>query len=724
MARDVSSLEGLFYPRGVVVVGSASEGKMGYELLRQMLEGGCDQGDAVRAEQDDASAVRRGDGGRAGPGARGYRVFVVNPKAEGALGVPGYDAVASIEAPVDLAIIASPRSTVPAVLEDCGEAGVGAAAIITAGFSEVGDDEAEREVVKAARRSSVRFVGPNCAGLVNTAHRLYPTLETRPPAGGVAVVAQSGAIGGLLLAWAKQHWLGISKFVSYGNGADLNEIDLLSYLAEDVETEVVALYIESVAHGRRFMEALGGCARRKPVVVIKAGRTGAGQRATLSHTGSMAGADRVYDAALKQCGALRVRRVEEMFDACKAFVSVPSGLGRRVAIVTNSGGPGVLAADRAEEVGLDVRQPDAAVQGALSAFLPAHCALGNPVDLTVQGKGAWYRQALSTLLEAYDAALAINVSTPYLDHMDLARGVCEAADEARAAQDRAVVAAFLPEEIVAESVAYLEDRGVPTFATGERAVTALSLVAGYGAAVGASPFDDSFAPCEAPDGARCEVLEGPVLEPQAMAWLAENSIPVPPFRFAETEEEAVAGCREIGYPVAMKIVSPRIIHKSDVGGVVLDVDGDREARQAFRGLAAIGAGKGFRGAVIYPMVEDGLEVLLGLSHDPQFGPVVAFGLGGTYTEVWEDVALRVAPIGREEAGAMVREIASFPLLEGVRGEPLRDLNVLVDVLARLSQLPFRYDGLREVDLNPVFLFRQGEGLVVGDVRVIMEDGGR
>lgn len=695
MRRDIAALECLFYPRGVAVIGSASEGKLGYELIRQMREGGY------------------GDSG-------GQQMYVVNPKGEGALGAPGYDAVAKIDSPVDLAVIVSPPQTIPSVLKDCGQAGVTAAAIITAGFSEIGDDAAECEVVRAARRSGVRFVGPNCAGIVNTAHHLYPTLETRPPAGGTAVVAQSGAIGGIVLAWAKQYGLGISKFISYGNGADLNEIDLLWYLADDPDTRVIALYIETVADGRCFMEALHACTRRKPVVVIKAGRTEAGQRATLSHTGSMAGEDRVYEAALEQCGALRVRSVEEMFDFCKAFLRVPSGIGRRVAIVTNSGGPGVLAADRGEEVGLDIRQPSPALQERLSVFLPGHCALENPIDLTVQGTGEWYRNALVEVLKEYDAAVAINVSTPYLDSMELARGVCEAAKRAGPASDRhrAVIAAFLPEQIVAESVAYLEKHGIPNFATGERAVAALALVSEYEPPSGA--FDAGW-PGRRPDHGRPSLpldREGLILEPQAMAWLREKGFPVPPFRFAQSDEEAVAGSRVLGYPVAMKIASPQILHKSDVGGVILDVDGDEAARRAFHRLARIGSGQGFRGVVVYPMVENAQEVLLGLSRDPQFGPVVAFGLGGIYTEVWRDLALRVAPIDRDEAETMIREIASFPLLEGVRGEPRRDLDALADVLVRFSELPFQYPGLQELDLNPVFLLRDGEGLLVGDVRVI------
>jgi acyl-CoA synthetase (NDP forming) len=307
---------------------------------------------------------------------------------------------------------------------------VGAAVIITAGFSEVGNDAGEEEVLEVARRHGIRVVGPNCAGILNTRHNLTPTLETLPPVGDVSLIAQSGAVGGVTLAWAKEHGLGISKFVSYGNGADLREVELLRYLADDPDTGVVGLYIESVSDGRAFMEAAHYCARRKPLVVIKAGRTGSGQRATLSHTGSLAGADAVYDAALRQCGAIRVQSVEELFDACKAFSDLPPVQGDRVVIVTNSGGPGVMAADWAEAIGLDVAEPSPAAQEELSRFLPSHCALKNPVDLTVEGTEDGYRRALLALLGEYDAALALNIAPAYLDSVPLARGVCDAADQA------------------------------------------------------------------------------------------------------------------------------------------------------------------------------------------------------------------------------------------------------------------------------------------------------
>ncbi len=687
------SIQNLFYPRGVAVIGSTSEGKLGWELIRQMLDGG-------------------------------YRsIYAVNPKAQGAFSAPGYPSVGEIGQPVDMAVIVSPPATVPGVLADCGKAGVGAATIITAGFSEIGNDEGEAEIQRVAGQYGIRFVGPNCAGLVNTALDLYPTLETHPPAGGVAFVAQSGAVGGVVTAWAKAFGLGISKFVSYGNRADLNEIDFLRYLADDAETQVVALYIESASGGRPFMEAVQACTARKSVIVIKAGRTQSGQRATLSHTGSMAGADAVYGAALKQCGAIRVHTIEEMFDLAKGFVHVPRMRGRKVAIVTNSGGPGVLAADRAEEVGLDVAEPSPATLEKLAEFLPPYCALKNPIDLTVEGNEDGYRKTLLAIAGEYDAILALNIAPPYLDSVPLARGICTAAEQT----ETPIVAAFLPRAVVADAIDYLESHGMANFATGERAVSALARMAASErgsesanerVSESASQRIGGVASQRIGEGKAGEDLKEhlPTLEPEAMAWLRENGIPVPPFRFAATSEEAVRGCHEIGYPVVMKVVSPQILHKSDVGGVIVGIEDDQQARATFEKIETAARGRDFQGVVIYPLIRDAQEVLLGLSHDPQFGPVVAFGLGGIYTEIWHDVALRVAPIDRAEARRMIGEIKSFPLLQGIRGQAPRDLDALTDVLVKFSQLPFRYPQIGEVDLNPVFLL--DDGLVVGDVRVI------
>jgi acetyltransferase len=678
---EMTVIHNFFYPRGVAIVGSTSEGKIGYELVKHVSQGGFQP------------------------------VFAVNPKAQGVFEAAGYSAVAQIPEPVDLAVIASPAATVPAVLEDCGQAGVKAIVIITAGFSEAGNQAGEEEIRRLQRKYGMRIVGPNCAGIINTHHNLFASLETPPPAGEVAFISQSGALGGAVLSWAKEQGVGIGKFLSYGNRLDLDEIDLLPYLARDDQTKVAALYIESVADGRSFMRSVREFTRCKPLVVIKSGRSQSGQRATLSHTGSMAGADAVYDAALRACGAIRVESVEEMFDLCKGFVSLPPVKGRRVAIVTNSGGPGVLAADCAEKVGLQVVEPSPRLRARLGEFLPAHCAFRNPIDLTVEGTEAGYRETLTALLEEeYDAALALDVSTPYLDSVALARGVVSAARKS----GKPVAANFMAGQIVTKAIAYLKKRGLPNFATGERAVTVLARMADY-EAFRLSPRNWAQVASET---SRLPG-DGHMLEPQAMNWLRENGIPTPEFCFAATVEEALQGCAEIGYPVVMKVVSPKISHKSEWGGVRLDIEDEEAVRQAFRSIQEAAGGQDFRGVIIYPMIRGAQEVILGISHDAQFGPVVLFGLGGIYTEVLRDFALRVAPLERCDAEAMIQEIRTFPILKGMRGKPPCDLDALADTLVNFSRLPFRYPEVSEVDLNPVFLL--SKGLLVGDVRVIRKE---
>lgn len=678
------SLERLFCPRGVVVVGSVAEGKLGYQLVRQILNGGF--------------------------GA----VFAVNPKGQGVFSVPGYRRVGEIEAPVDLAVIASPASSVPQVVEECGQAGVGVAVVITAGFSEVGNRAGEEEVQRVARRHGVRVVGPNCAGVMNTHYGLFASLETRPPAGWVALVSQSGAVGGAVLSWAEEQGLGFSKFVSYGNRADVDEVDLLRYLATDPETQVVALYVESVGDGRAFMRAVEEFSAHKPLVVIKAGRTVSGQRAAWSHTGALAGTDAVYEAALGQSGALRVHTVEELFDLCKGLVCAPPVRGRRVAIVTNSGGPGVMAADRAEELGLEVAEPGTALRRRLAGLLPSYGSLRNPFDLTVEGTGEGYRETLAAVLEEYDAAVAVNVAPAYLDSVPLARGVWEAAEGA----GKTVVAAFMAGRVVAEAVSYLRERGVATYPSPERAVEVLARMAWYQewrekVAAGRCGADEqSWEPQPLPG-------EGPLLEPEAMAWLRENGLPVLEFREAGDAQQAVAACREIGYPVVMKVVSPDIVHKSEWGGVVVGIDDDDAARAAFERIRTAAAGKDFRGVVVYPQIEGAQEVLVGVSRDSQFGPVVVFGLGGIYTEVLRDFSLRVAPVRREEAEGMIRQVRGYAVLSGARGRAAGAVERLAELVVKVSHLPFRYPQVAELDLNPVFV--RSDGVWVGDVRVLRKE---
>ncbi|MHB8855152.1 MAG: acetate--CoA ligase family protein [Bellilinea sp.] len=673
-----------FNPQSVAIIGSMSPGKLGAILTEQILQGGY----------------------------RG-KLCAVNPKSEGALGIPGYASASAIPGVPDLAIIVSPAPTVASVLDECGRSGIRSAVIITSGFSEVGNHDGEKEIQEVARRHGIRFIGPNCAGIANAGFNFFPTLEVRTPAGGIGLITQSGALGGVVLGRAQQRELGISKFISYGNGSDLSQVDFLNYLAGDEATKVVALYIESVTNGRAFMDALAECSQRKPVLVIKAGRTSAGTRATASHTGSMAGSDAVYAAAIHASGALRVRTVDALLDVCEGFTRIPHLDGKKIIIVTNSGGPGVLTADHAEELGLSVAEPDNDLQTQLRAFLPGHCSLKNPIDLTVEGTEEGYRKTLSSALQVYDAAVAINVGTSYLDNLALARGV---ADGARIS-GKPVLASFVPEQLMTESTDYLKQAGIACYPSGEQAVSVLAEIARY-EEHRRKPVGNKNVP-PAVD-ARKLPGNGKLLEPEAMAWLKENGIPVPDFCVAASAEEAVQACEKLGYPTVMKVVSPDILHKSDVGGVIVGIRDADAARKAFAAIQKSAQGKDFRGAVLYPLVRDAQEVLLGLSTDPQFGPVVAFGLGGIYTEIFHDIVLRVAPVEPDEAMEMIHEIRGIKLLQGARGRPPYDLEALAQTLAAFSRLPFIYPQISEVDLNPVFL--RPDGLVVGDVRVITRQG--
>ncbi|MHB0987672.1 MAG: acetate--CoA ligase family protein [Bellilinea sp.] len=673
-----------FNPQSVAIIGSMSPGKLGAILTEQILQGGY-QGN----------------------------LCAVNPKAEGALGVPGYSSASAIPGVPDLAILVSPAPTVASVLDECGRAGIRSAVIITSGFSEVGNHDGEKEIQEVARRHGIRFIGPNCAGIANAGFNFFPTLEVRTPAGGIGLITQSGALGGVVLGRAQQRELGISKFISYGNGSDLSQVDFLNYLAGDEATRVVALYIESVTNGRAFMDALADCSRRKPVLVIKAGRTSAGTRATASHTGSMAGSDAVYAAAIRASGALRVRTVDALLDTCEGFTRLPHLSGKKIIIVTNSGGPGVLTVDHAEELGLSVAEPDIDLQTQLRSFLPGHCSLRNPIDLTVEGTEEGYRKTLTSALQVYDAAVAINVGTSYLDNLALARGV---ADGARSS-GKPVLASFVPEQLMTRSTDYLKQAGLPCYPSGEQAVSVLAEIARY-EGYRRKPVSKRNVP-PAVD-ARKLPGDGKLLEPEAMAWLKENGIPVPDFCVAASAEEAIQACEKLGYPTVMKVVSPDIPHKSDVGGVIVGIRDAHAARKAFAAIQESAQGKDFRGAVLYPLVRDAQEVLLGLSTDPQFGPVVAFGLGGIYTEIFRDIVLRVAPVELDEAMEMIHEIRGIKLLQGARGKPPCDLAALAQTLAAFSRLPFTYPQISEVDLNPVFL--RTDGLVVGDVRVIARRG--
>lgn len=675
------SIEALFSPESVAVIGSASEGKLANILINRLLSAGA------------------------------KKVFAINPKAVSVGKAKGYSSLDEVEEEVEMAVIASPASTVVSVMRQAGEKGVKAAVIITSGFSEAGNKKDEEEIAAIARQYGIRFIGPNCAGLANPHADLAPTLETLPKKGSIAVVSQSGAIGGAFMALCEADGTGISKFASFGNGADVSAIALLDYLKDDRQTKVIALYLESVTDGRGFMDAVKAAVLKKPVVVVKSGRTSTGQRAALSHTGSMAGSDSVFSAAMKQCGAIRAESLEEMFLLCKGFAMLPEISGNKMAIVTNSGGPGVLTSDKADELGLSVAETEGEIKKDLAEFLPPHAGLHNPIDLTVEGTGDEYEKALDISLRSYDCAVAIYVGTPYLKAMPVAKGIVNVYNRSR----KSIAAVLLVGSDLTESLAYLQEHGVPCFSSGEQAAEVFSKIRLYTKAVSDKSLDEDR-DVIAEKGKAFQ--HGPLLEPYAMALLKEQNIPVPKFAHVTDRNKLEESAKEIGYPLAMKVVSPQIIHKTDAGGVLLNVKDPADVKEGFRHFERICEGKEFKGTVLYPMLDQGIEVIIGLTKDTAFGPVVAFGLGGVYTEVLGDIVLKIAPVSKADALKMIKEIRAFPLLKGVRGQKGADLDKLAQAISNFSKLPFIYPDIKEADLNPVFAYP--DRITVADCRILGE----
>lgn len=428
-------LDSFFMPEAVAFAGSIKPGKIGYEIIKNMKEGKF-QG----------------------------QIYPVNPAGGELLGYRVYSSISEIPAAVQLVVISLPKHAIIDTLSQCGRKGIKAAVVISSGYSEVGNQEEEKELVSEAGSLGIRIIGPNCAGLMNPWTNHFPSIEVRALPGYTAFITQSGALGGATLAMAEERGFGFSKFVSYGNRCDIGDIELLSYLAEDDQTRVIALYIEGVDKGRDFLRAAQAASRKKPVVAIKSGRSSAGKRAASSHTGTLAGVDQIYGAAFRKAGIIRVEGVEEMFDLCQAFSHCSLPNDKRVAIITNSGGPGILAADRAELLGLNIEEPSSSLQALLKPYVSPHASLKNPIDLTVESGYDEYHSALDFALSEYDAAIAINVATPYLDSTGIARGIIDAARK----HHKPVITSFMAGRIVKEAASLLEKAQIVNLATGER----------------------------------------------------------------------------------------------------------------------------------------------------------------------------------------------------------------------------------------------------------------
>jgi acetyl coenzyme A synthetase (ADP forming)-like protein len=657
------------------------------------------------------------------------RVYPINPKADEILGLKSYPSVLDVPDAIDLAIMVIPNKYVAAALEECGQKGVKGVIIISAGFREAGLEgvRMERELVAIAKRHGMRLIGPNCLGVIDTICPLDASFAAgMPPQGKIAFMSQSGALCTAILDWALAAEVGFSRFVSLGNKADVAEVDLLAAWEDDAHSKVILTYIEGLSEGREFMEVARRVTRRIPVIAVKSGSTDAGSRAVSSHTGSLAGSARAYESAFRQSGVLRAESIQHLFDCSLAFAYQPVLRGGHIAIVTNAGGPGVMATDALEREGLTLASLSRETIDFLQDNLPAAANIYNPIDVLGDAPTDRYALALEAALKDEDVSGVIVMLAPQV--MTRIEETAEAVGRIAARYDKPVLGCFMGEARVGAGIKVLNEYRVPNYPFPERAVGALRAMLDYRHWLDRPPLEiEEFDV----DRERVKVIFDQVRadgrqtigDAEARDIMQAYGIRIPASKLATTADEAVEIAEEIGYPVVMKIASPDILHKTDIGGVKLGLSDATDVRDAFDLLVYRATrympDAEIWGCLVQEMVRGGKEVIVGINCDPQFGPLMMFGLGGIYVEALKDVAFRIAPFSRREAEEMIREIRSYSLLRGVRGERPSDTEAIVDTLLRLSQLVTDFPEIMEMDINPLIVFEGRRGVVGVDMRLVL-----
>lgn len=707
-SKQENRIRALFEPESIAVVGASRRpDAVGYAILENLLKGHF----------------------------KG-RLFPVNPKADEILGVPCSPSIDAIPEPFDLAVLIVPAHSVPDALQACAEKGVKAVIIISAGFREVGPEgaELEKQVQTIAAKYEIPVLGPNCLGLINTDYKYSVNASfsrTMPAQGNIAFISQSGALCTAVLDYAKGAGIGFSKFVSLGNKISLNEIDMLRYLKDDDQTHVVLMYVEDIVHGRRFIETAreitGDMHRTKPILVIKSGRTAQGAKAAQSHTGSLMGSDEVYDALFAQAGVLRMESVEEMFDLGIAFSRQPVPKGHRVAIVTNAGGPGIMATDSCVRKGLTLAEFQPETVDALSKVLPPTANLHNPIDVIGDARHDRYEEAMRIAGRDpnVDAMLVILTPQAMTDIEGTAKVIVRVEKELKIP----LIACFMGIVDVSSGVRILEENNIPHYRFPEGAAHALAAMYRYEQwkkrpRTVVKHFNVDEQKAEEILHASTEIKRSLLPAHHSMQLLQAYGFPVPPFTFGETPEKAAEASGKLQFPVAVKAVSAQIVHKFDVGAVALKLEDAGAVRQAcdimLKTIAEKAPEAVVDGFMVQSMAPNGKEVILGMNKDPQLGPALMFGLGGVYVEALRDVTFRLAPIRERGAQKMISSIKAYKILKGTRGEGPVDFKAIEDCLERLSQLACEHPYIREIDINPLIVHPEGQGASVVDARIILD----
>jgi len=698
------SLDCIFRPRSIAVIGaSRKKGRIGYEILHNLVSGDYNG-----------------------------KVFPVNPEAEVIHSIKCYPSISEVPDEVDMAVVVVPSRLVVEVAEECAHKGVKGLVVISAGFKETGEKgaELERKLLETIRKNGMRLIGPNCMGVIHTDPSVSMNATfARIPAlrGRIGFMSQSGALGEAILEYAEMVEVGFSMFASVGNKADVSGNDLLEYWAEDPHTEVILLYLESFGNPRKFKEIARRVSREKPIIAVKAGTTFAGARAASSHTGALVTKEVATDSLFEQCGVVRVTSIEELFDVSSAIANQPLPEGPRVAIVTNAGGPGILATDACVNLGLEIGSLSDMTKAKLREILPAEASVQNPVDLIASAGPAEYKKSLEIVLEdpEVDALMVIFVAPVITNPQDIVDAVLAGVKEA----SKPVLACFMGNVRVGVEEGREKERRVPFYTFPESAAKALAAMDKYriwrqkpeGTIVEfkadtarARRAVDSAAPA-APLGTEAvwEVLES-------------YGLPVARTREASSGGEAVEAAEEMGYPVVMKIYSPAVMHKTDVGGVIKDLRSANDVVRAFGKMKdSLGTeGGGSIRVVLQPMIGGGREVIIGMSNDPTFGPMIMFGLGGIYVEALRDVVFRIHPVTDVDAREMIESVRGRALLEGVRGEEAVDKEGLVEAILRVSQLIADLPEIDELDINPFIAHHDKERSRIVDAKIVLKKRGQ
>ena len=706
----IASLQALLWPRSIAVIGaSRRQATIGNRLFHNLL-------------QQEFKGV----------------VYPVNPNAEAVASVKTAPSVLDISGGVDLAIVIISADEVNQAIEQCGQKGVRGIVVISAGFGEIGTEGKKKQdaMLETCRRYGMRLVGPNCMGIINADPEVNMNAtfsSVFPHFGNIALGTQSGALGLAILEYAVNLNIGLSTFVSIGNRADVSSNDLLQYWVEDPATDVILLYLESFGNPRKFARIARSITPTKPIVVVKSGRTPAGSRAAASHTGALATAEVASEALFAQSGMIRVDTLEELFDVANMLSHQPIPSGRRVAILTNGGGPGILTADACVERGLELPALSDKTLSGLKSFLSSRASFANPVDMTAEATADEYDRALRLLAQDDNIDIVIVIFIPPIvtQAEAVASAIRTVAPEYRR-RSKALVASFMGSRGASIELGSEEECCIPSFAFPEDTATAIAKACEYNDWLkrpkGGIPEVVNI------DSRKASQIVMSALEKSTARplWLDANSVTelldaygirLTQSRTAASAEEAVKAAEDIGFPVVVKLISDTIVHKTEVGGVILDLRSEKEVEQAFvqirECLVSVRREHEMQGVVVQKMISGGIEIIIGVTQDPSFGPLIMFGMGGIHTELFKDVTFRIHPLTNVDAHEMVRSVKAYQLLEGWRGAKTSDIKALEELLLRVSAMVEKLPQMAELDLNPVKVLEVDKGYVVVDARVML-----